>query len=1056
MKKWSKLILATMLSTGILLVSGCIENIEPEGIANLRGAKAELLRAQTALQAAQAAKVEAEAALVLAQAKVQEAIAKQEEARVAYVEAEALAAQYRAEREKLINEGISAENQAELLTLEAQIAAQEAAKVAAEQAALLAAEQFKIDMLVVTQSLAQAQLEYEQALADIEVSRAQLTQKQQAYLQEHVDAVADLKDKVADLTEDLEDAAEALAEATAELDEPTANRVLIKRTERKVANAEARLEAAQEAEAEVLALLELDPVVTDWDAQRESINEQKKALELEKDLKYIEVQERNKERTDSMTLLQTAASEYASYTGFAFDNTTGSFSKIPSFPSTYIDVPEVYIAAPLDEDGNAIFGFRDFKLSGNTYAYGNEDKVVENLFDSRLLALSAYNTDAQQEQIDNLNEIIELTKESVNYKQAMARYEDAVAAYNAGDYFPYFDKYIYALNGVDLKDLVAKYNEALEAFNAEIKEYDAIVAKYDVDLSEDEQALLDTYNEELDAAELAKYVAYQAALDKKAAAQVTYEKALTAWNNATADYTRKMLVYTSEATVEDMEQYVKDYDYYVSQGGNPAEDNDPNYVPATYNRYKQNLASIAALQRSYDDQEDSDNDKDAQSVYDKAWDAWTAAQTAYSNEISAADSAYDAAYTTALNKYNNAYRELQASAPGLDNSYASKLQTDLNAARTAVGTAMDNLVNELVNVYRPSESGVSVKFVAGEGTSYEKNMSVWGVPSYLRKDNYDAAANVTTYELIPADLKAIQDADEFLATIKNLADDLLYVEKSYEVIAYNDTWSSSTYSYKYLKYVGDFGGDYPLTLPDYETFVADYEANFAAQEQRVIDDVYNNLANWGFPNAGWYNYYNGTSGILAGIYDNQTRIVELQAEMKNIDLIPDFVKAIEAAKAEFIAYAAEKTAEIDALRADVEAHYPALLAEVEAELEEADAYAEKVATLNRTLGYLDNLIGKYCNRLIDLDDFVASLEAEYEAAVQATFDAEEELIDAQQDLKDLNDRLVDAVELAQKNFDELTEELAEVQAELDEAVKALEAAIEVVYGSEELPETPAA
>ena len=109
MKKWSKLILATMLSAGILLVSGCIENIEPEGIADLRGAKAELLRAQTALQAAQAAKVEAEAALVLAQAKVQEAIAKQEEAKVAYEEAKALKAQYEAEYQRLVNEAYAQE-----------------------------------------------------------------------------------------------------------------------------------------------------------------------------------------------------------------------------------------------------------------------------------------------------------------------------------------------------------------------------------------------------------------------------------------------------------------------------------------------------------------------------------------------------------------------------------------------------------------------------------------------------------------------------------------------------------------------------------------------------------------------------------------------------------------------------------------------------------------------------------------------------------------------------------------------------------------------------------
>ena len=47
MKIWSKLFLVA--ATGMMMFSSCLENIEPEGIADLRGAKAELLRAETAL-----------------------------------------------------------------------------------------------------------------------------------------------------------------------------------------------------------------------------------------------------------------------------------------------------------------------------------------------------------------------------------------------------------------------------------------------------------------------------------------------------------------------------------------------------------------------------------------------------------------------------------------------------------------------------------------------------------------------------------------------------------------------------------------------------------------------------------------------------------------------------------------------------------------------------------------------------------------------------------------------------------------------------------------------
>ena len=71
MKIWSKLFLVA--ATGMMMFSSCLENIEPEGIADLRGAKAELLRAQTALAEAKAARENAEAALTQAKAKVEEA-----------------------------------------------------------------------------------------------------------------------------------------------------------------------------------------------------------------------------------------------------------------------------------------------------------------------------------------------------------------------------------------------------------------------------------------------------------------------------------------------------------------------------------------------------------------------------------------------------------------------------------------------------------------------------------------------------------------------------------------------------------------------------------------------------------------------------------------------------------------------------------------------------------------------------------------------------------------------------------------------------------------------
>ena len=72
MRKWTYLVASLLLGGAAPLFTGCIDNDEPEGITILRGAKAELLNAQAALERARVAEVEANAALTNAKAKVQE------------------------------------------------------------------------------------------------------------------------------------------------------------------------------------------------------------------------------------------------------------------------------------------------------------------------------------------------------------------------------------------------------------------------------------------------------------------------------------------------------------------------------------------------------------------------------------------------------------------------------------------------------------------------------------------------------------------------------------------------------------------------------------------------------------------------------------------------------------------------------------------------------------------------------------------------------------------------------------------------------------------------
>ena len=361
-----------MLSVGTLLVSGCIENIEPEGIADLRGAKAELLRAQVALQAAQAAKVEAEAALVLAQAKVQEAIAKQEEAKAKYEEALALKAQYEAEAQNITNESARAD-------LEKKIADNEAAIEQAKLDAELYALQLQEDILAAEEAAIKAQQKVDEAMRDLAVAKATLTSAEEGAITALEAAVTTARNTVESKTTALHNATIALAKAMAEIDE-SGNYTMVATLEQAVVVAQAELDAALEAEAEAKALLEVDKTIVDWDAK---IKEYKAKLDS-MDRAYMKYGEEKAalgaEISYALDQIDDKIELYENTTGYKldFDYTsdnplewgTGLFSNIQGTPTETIDVPDVLIK-------NEVLG--DFTISGETYTYGEEDVIVASL-----------------------------------------------------------------------------------------------------------------------------------------------------------------------------------------------------------------------------------------------------------------------------------------------------------------------------------------------------------------------------------------------------------------------------------------------------------------------------------------------------------------------------------------------------------------------------------------------------------------------------------------------------------------------------------------------------
>lgn len=166
-----------MVAAAMLAAPSCIKNDEPVGIEEMRKGKAELLKAEAAVQLAEAKLKEAEIAYT-------EALARQEDAKTAILTAQAAQEEAKAEQEKLEtekkklevelqqaqNEEEKARLAAEIAKHEAQQAKYEAEKTKNEALAAAAVEEAKATLLNAQKKAAQAEKDYQDAMAALEAS----------------------------------------------------------------------------------------------------------------------------------------------------------------------------------------------------------------------------------------------------------------------------------------------------------------------------------------------------------------------------------------------------------------------------------------------------------------------------------------------------------------------------------------------------------------------------------------------------------------------------------------------------------------------------------------------------------------------------------------------------------------------------------------------------------------------------------------------------------------------------------------------------------------------
>lgn len=1027
MKKMSKLILATIMAAGVFSLSGCIENLEPAGISDLRGAKAELLRAQTALQAAEAAKVQAEAALVQAQARVQEAIAKQEEAKVSYVEAEALLMKYQAEAQAVQNEEERA--RLELLIEQNKVLMQQAQNEAA-----VAAAELEKQLLEVQAAMLRAQADYEQALKSLALAKSTLTPEQQAQFAALENAVEQARRDVETKTQFYIQAGNALAEATAEADPEKGISIALRQANRVLAARQAELEGAIEAQKIAEEFVKLDETLEGWVKKQEELEAKAKDLEKQAAVAMEANIARVAEIEDSLqNIIYPAIESYTEITGYSFNYATCAFNPIPGIPTQVLEIPQIYIPAPKDADGNNIV--TDFMLpdSDRYYWYGDEHNLLDYIDERLEYYRNRSNADYYNSQIAMLERTLEKYVSSVNYISKKAAYEDAIAAYNSGDILSYFKVYEFVAD-FDITEVVDDYNTALTAFEAAIKKYEDAVSEFPTgSIAEAENILAAKRDAAISAAAEERGKAYQTAQTKYEAAYLEYAKAESVYKNAKS--VRDIAFEDGEAeagaTYADMESYIN---YYKSLGSHTDDQT------ALYNKYLPIYNQLNKVQATFDE---------ATVAWNKASDAHAKAQTARADAMAAADKAYTRAYDAAALEYDNAYKELVASQPTFDIKYKNYLRGLISATRDDLEDAMNELDGVLEDRFAQAESRKLVYYHAAKGTEHLYNCYITNVPDYLYSESYDAATASPVYKLIPADLEKIKDLEVFKSKFIDLAADR-YASYKRSVVgkAYNSFGDYAQYTVTYLPF--DTYENDGLELMSYDEFVEAMESEAEGISERDEYCAYNyvkpTLEAAGYTNGFWYDTSASSSGPLAYEYAIRMEIDYYKELVANCDLLPDFIAQVEKAREDVVAMIESNKAELDAVRAEIESVTPRMIAE----LEEIDAliesYNDKINVILRQISYYDDLITDYCYGL-PKEQFDALLQEYYEDAVRAAFEAENALIAAQKDVEDVKAGLVDAVTMAQIRLDNAEAELKAATEKLAIASAQLAAAIEAIYGT---------
>lgn len=412
MKKWTFLVATALMAGATPVLTGCIDNEEPEGITILRGAKAELLKAKAAVEAAKVAQVEAEAAYMLAQAEVQKALAASEQAKAKILEAQA-------KQEEAKAKLLETQNEAAIAALQEQI--KEYERIQKEWEAKMAAEATKAEQALAEWELQYKQMEiaYQQALIELATAKATLTQKQQGILAPYVAELQAKKDIYDEKAEAVRLAQRAVLEATQEVETNEADKEYYQR------ELQWALKAAQYAkEGADKALERANTELAEFQGMEPSALQQKKAA-LEAELQELGKTIADMSVAAAEELRKMEEGEIAQYNDAAQKENDNYFNKEYTLKEFTYTVGE---GLPTQHFGEYTLEEQTYTLA-SPWNYENRKAELENLYQQFVSWTRDENDNAwTNERIAKLEDDLKKNEEAV--AKLKANWKEAVDAYH--------------------------------------------------------------------------------------------------------------------------------------------------------------------------------------------------------------------------------------------------------------------------------------------------------------------------------------------------------------------------------------------------------------------------------------------------------------------------------------------------------------------------------------------------------------------------------------------------------------------------------------------------